>query len=240
MLLWVQKIKPLMLIKSFIGSAFVLGLGFYIGFQSWDSKMYVQVDPTTKYRGLASESKSEDSFYSLTFAEANQKASYKLFKNSKVITSSESSKTINQSENFLGFYLGNFLVPAKQSQGYQFICASYKYMEAHFTALGVRLSGESGLMVVQSPCIENNETWLGPFWIPKKQMLERAGQESFKIEEKDMYIHLYDTSFSLVSEWLLTSVRFFNSEEDEDEDALVVSFNPKEDTPVFKLIKAKP
>ncbi len=189
-----------------------LGVGFFFGVQSWDKQLYVQIYPS-KFREIAGV-KEEPSLYSVSLEEMNEEIHNKLFKNTKVL----------EVDSLFSFYLGNFLVPNTVDNNYQFVCQVYSSLELTFVSLDVTFNGKEGLMVVRSPCrMEDDDVFIGPFWLPLQSMREDSGKRFFTLEEKETLIHLYDISFHLVSNWLLSSVRFFNSPEDK---GLVINYKP--------------
>ena len=105
--------------------------------------------------------------------------------------------------------------PTLQREVTCYICEAYSYFEATFAALGVNVSGDEGLLVVRAPCLTKNERLIGPVSLPVRQMSRDVIRQSFHVEDQDISIRIYGISFSLASRWLLTSVRFFNSPEEE-------------------------
>ena len=191
-----------------------LGVGFFFGIQSWDKQLYVQVHPS-KSRNPASANK-ESSLYSISLEEMNEKAQTKLFKNTKIVKDATPFR----------FYLGNFLVPSLTDDGHQFVCQAYSVLETTFVALDVTLNGEEGLMVVQSPCLIEDDAFIGPISLPLKSMRTKLDTRSFALEEEETLVRFYNISFQLASDWLLVSVRFFNSPEDR---GLVISYHPNQE-----------
>ena len=198
---------PVVTTFSFLG---FFGAGLFLGIQSWNKQLYVQVRPS-QIRGVASNSQ-ETSLYSVSLEEINKKIQAQLFQNSK---------TIKKDASF-GFYLGQFLIPNEVSGGYQFVCQKYSYVETTFVALDVSINGKQGLMVVQSPCLAKEEGFIGPTWLPVQEMRANEKQRFFESDTEETFIHFYDISFPLVSKWLLKSVKFFNSSEED----YIINYEP--------------
>ena len=97
----------------------------------------------------------------------------------------------------------------------------------------MNLSGERGLMVIQSPCNMEHEDFVGPFWIPNEEILAQPSKKSFELPEKETFIRFYNASTALTPSWLLTNVRFFN--EDQNDDEFLVRFIPGMENPYFEL-----
>jgi len=205
------------------GSALLIsacvGLGFFFGIHSWDQKLYVQVQDA-KTRSLAGATK-ETALYSVSLKDIQQKIKTQLFENTKTI----------QEGPLLGLYIGNFLIPNSEKGGHQFVCDVYSNLEMTFIALDITFNGEEGSMVMQSPCLMADEQFIGPAWLPFQNLKANHNQRSFALKDHQTFVHLYHISFHLVSKWLLTSVRFFNSPE---EDGLILYYQPNT-KPVFLL-----
>ena len=202
-----------------------VAMGLFLGITSWDKNLYVQWNPSKK-RGLASVGDSSSpELLNLSYEQLVQRASSVLFSKHKVVRKGENTS----------FYLGNVLVPDSYSKSYRFICQIFPLVEFSFSALGISLSGEEGVMLVQSPCNSNeeDEVFMGPFWVPHKRILASPSQEYFDMPEKGTSIRFYKASIVLTSSWLLKSVRFFNEAERDRE--LLVRFEPGEGNPHFEL-----
>ena len=152
-----------------------------------------------------------------------QKASSALFSQNQVIEEGD----------LMAFYLGNFLVQDPLSGKHRFICELFPLVEFSFSAIGINLSGEEGLMLIQSPCNMEDEDFIGPFWIPHKKILAEASKDSFELPEEEVFIHFYNASISLTPSWLLKNVRFFNETEQDNE--FLVRFVPGSENPYFEL-----
>ena len=204
---------------AFIPSAF-LAVGLYFGVQSWNSQLYVEVQPS-KYRGLASENK--PTMYTSKLSHFNQALSKKVFNNLKMTQKQDGS---------LGIYVGNFLIPNKNNNNHEFVCQRYDFFEMRFETLDVQIHGDPGIMLLQSSCnMEDNKNFIAPFWLPTKSMLVSSRQykkRDFKFPEEKKFVKTYHIPFHLASEWMLASVRFFNSSED---DGLTVKYNRKINKP---------
>lgn len=194
---------------------FIFGFGLFLGVSSWDRQLYVEAPPiqedSTSHRTLATPEGLN--LYSTPLDKMNQDREQKLFGSTKTVWD----------KGLLGFYLGNFFVPDPHKDSHQFVCQSYLYLEATFVSLGVTVSGDEGSIVVLAPCLMEDEEFIGPFWIPVQKMLRDFVRQSFELPQKETLIHTYGISFSLVSRWLLKSVRFFNSPEEE---GLRIDYNP--------------
>ena len=99
-----------------------------------------------------------------------------------------SQNQVIEKEGAIAFYLGNFLVKDPHFKEYRFICQVFPLVEFSFSALGISLSGEESLMVVQSPCNMENTDLIGPFWIPKKDILKEASKKHFEIPDKNVFV----------------------------------------------------
>ena len=199
----------------------VLGLGAFMGVRSWEGRIYVSLRPPSEGRKIASSDPAEE-ILSLSLEEIGLKAREKLFGVSQ----------INETDSQLRFHLGNFLVRSPFDESPQLVCQAYSFLEMTFTARGVNLSGDSGMMLVQSPCRQKDKTMIGPFWIPKKDILDNPGRSSFSLPEEETLIRFYNAAIALTPRWLLTDARFFNSPE---EDGFIVQFAPGRESPAFEL-----
>ena len=204
---------------SIIVLSAVFALGLVIGLKSWNKNLYVSWTPSTK-RTLAM---AENHKNLLNFSSEN------LTKNPSSVLFSQ--HQVSQKDDLLYFYLGNILIPDPKTQKHRFICEVFPLVEFSFSALGLSLSGEKGLMIVQSPCNMEDMDWIGPFWLPKKEILSHPEENTFQIEEKDTFIRFYNASIELTPSWLLSTVRFFNKEENQE---FLVQLKPNQ-TPYFEL-----
>ena len=205
----------------FCALMFVFGLGLFFGLSSWDKNLYVEWSPS-KGRGLAGED-SAGKILNLSYDQLSAKAHLVLFSKSRII----------KQDDMTAFYLGNFIGYDSNSKNQQFICQIFPMVEFSFSALGVNLSGEEGLMIIQSPCNMESEDFIGPFWIPHQQILTHLGQRSFALPEKETFIRFYNASIVLTSSWLLKSARFFKKEETNN--SFLIRFIPGADNPYFEL-----
>ena len=218
-----MKNRFLKLIKSrFFQSALIaalfLAVGIFIGINSWNKRIYVQLKPGGEGRYVASEGETE--IVSLSLEEYREQIQKKIFGHTKV----------TEGEKFKEFYLGNFLV--QEGGEHQRICQAYSFLEMRFTALNVSLSGSPGEMVIQAPCQAEEEEFIGPFAVPLKEILNNPEKEFFSLEDRETFIRFYNTAIALTESWLLTAVRFFNSPE---ESGFVVRFIPGEEADAFEL-----
>ncbi|MCY4513022.1 MAG: hypothetical protein OXB86_04975 [Bdellovibrionales bacterium] len=232
-----------------------LAVGIFLGINSWNKIVYVQVKPGGKGRYVASTGKTE--LMSLSLEEYREQIQKKVLGNAKEGKLTDGIKK---------FYLGNFIVQEKE--GHQRICQAYSFIEMRFIS-NVSLSGSRGEMVIQAPCQEaaesteeekansetevasgqevaegieaekvngeneeSRESLIGPFLVPIDEILNNPAKEFFSIEEKEVSIRFYDAAIMLTDSWLLTAVRFFNSPENE---GFIVRFIPGEETDAFEL-----
>ena len=238
-----QKVLKSRLFQAVFIAALFLAIGIFLGINSWNKTVYVQLKPGGKGRYVASAEGTE--VVSMPLEEYREQVQKKIFGHAK-----EGEKT----EGFKEFYLGSFLI--QEGEGNQRICQAYSFLEMKFTALDVSLSGSSGEMVIEAPCqqigIEDEEfikfierlsakgqqieiegeEFIGLFPVPIDEILNNPEKEFFSIEEKEISIRFYDAALALTDSWLLTAVRFFNSPE---EDGYVVRFIPGEETDAFEL-----
>ena len=136
----------------------------------------------------------------------------------------------------MAFYLGNFLVPPSHQQDdgsnqRVFICQIYDFVEFSFISAGVRLSGGSGSMILRSPCNMEDELNIGPFWIPREEILSSDSETVFELPEEETFIRFYNASIVLTPEWILKTARFFNEAEEaetEEEDEFLIHLDPDE------------
>ncbi|MCY4321055.1 MAG: hypothetical protein OXC37_01415 [Bdellovibrionaceae bacterium] len=198
----------------------IFGMGLIIGLISWNSNLYVSWIPSTK-RTLAMAG-NQSNLLNLSSDSLTEDPSSVLF----------SQYEIFQENNFLSFYLGNILIPDPKTQTHRFICEVFPIVEFSFSALGVNLSGEKGVMLVQSPCETEDIDWIGPFWLPQNEILSHPEKNTFQIEEKDTFIRFYNASIELTPSWLLSSVRFFDKEKESEELLIRLKANQK---PYFEI-----
>ena len=214
-----KKFQKFFIPLCFLGSVFALGLFF--GLNSWDKNLYVQWSPS-QGRGVAGADSSTE-ILNVSMEQLTQKASEVLFSQNQVI----------EKDGSIAFYLGNFLIPDTNSKKHRFICQIFPLVEFSFSAVGINLSGEKGLMVLQSPCNMENENSIGPFWIPNKEILAQPSKKSFELPEKESFIRFYNASTALTPSWLLTNVRFFSEGQKDNE--FLVRFVPGVENPYFEL-----
>ncbi|MBC6415113.1 MAG: hypothetical protein GDA46_01810 [Bdellovibrionales bacterium] len=225
-----KKIKRSFLIVITLTLFFALGLFF--GLNSWKQNLYVSWKPIYD-RGLAEES--EEILLNVSSKEVIRNPSEFIFEN---IVSFEE-------EGVLNFYIGSFLIPNPQTQEYGFLCDVFSHVEFSFFALGISINGDPGRMLVQSPCRLNEDLQLGPFFIPKNQLMAQADQRFFEFEEMETYVRFYKSSTALMSRWFLKTIRFFNLNEQGNEGNqkdFIVTFDSQINTPfevVFKLPEEK-
>ena len=204
---------------------FVLGLFF--GLNSWDKNLYVQWNPF-QGRGIAGVDSSPE-ILNLSSQQLLQEPDQVLFSQGQVEIEGE----------LMAFYLGSFLIPNSKLNQHQFVCEVFSEVEFSFSAVGISLSGEQGLMVVQSPCNMEREDRIGPFWIPYEEIINNPAKKIFELPEQRTYIRFYNASTVLTPGWLLTSVKFFQESQTENtgqtENELLVSFTPGADNPYFEL-----
>lgn len=201
-----------------VGAPFLLfALGLFFGVQSWNKNLYVSWEPV-KDRGLAA-TQDEDSqvILNITSNDLIEDAGPALFNNTQVLE-----------DDNLTFYLGNMLVPNSSTQRHQFICETFSTVEFSFYAQGISLNGEPGFMLVQSPCRTEKLEQIGPFIIPKKEILNNSEKRSFEFPDIDTFVRFYQSSPELTPSWFLNYVRFFNEEGQE----FIVKFDPKKHNPV--------
>lgn len=196
-------------------------LGLSIGLSSWDKNLYVQWIPS-QGRGLA-EAHGEKEILNFSYENLRQEAESTLFSKTQII----------RNEDFINFYLGNFLIPDSKTEKYQFICQSFPLVEFTFSALGLSLNGDQGLMVIQSSCQMEDKDFIGPFWLPHQHILSHSSQTTFEFPEKEVFIRFYNAGLKFTPSWLLTSVRFFDDAQLDRE--FLVHFQPGEDKPYFQL-----
>ncbi|MDE0092071.1 MAG: hypothetical protein OXN83_02155 [Oligoflexia bacterium] len=213
-----SKIKKWIIPLSVLIAVFALGLLF--GLNSWNKNLYVSWTPSTA-RDIAT-AESHQNLLNLSATVLTQKASSTLFAQHQVV----------EKEGLLSFYLGNILIPDSKTQEHRFICEVFPSVEFSFSSLGMSLSGEKGLMIVQSPCNMEDMDWIGPFWLPQEEMLSHPEKKSFQLEEKDTFIRFYNASIELTPSWLLNTVRFFDGEEEQEE--FLIQLQPNQ-TPYFEL-----
>jgi len=205
----------------FIGvvlSVFIIGLFF--GFNSWNKNIYVSWNPSES-RGLATGTSKK--ILSLSSDYLTQKASQILLSQTQVI----------RENGFIDFYLGNFLTVDKQLKTHRFVCEIFPLVELIFKSAGVNFSGDAGLMVLQTPCLMKNENLIGPFQVPYDNILSHPKQTAFELPNKKIFISFYNASILLTDAWLLTSIRFFKTDLQDDE--LLIRFTIEENKPYFEL-----
>ena len=217
-----QRLKSLIksrLFQSIAVAGLFLAVGIFLGINSWNKTVYIQLKPEGRGRYVASDGGS-DRLVSLSLQEYREQIHKKLFGRTKTEKNGAMSE----------FYLGNFLI---QEEGrHQWVCQAYSYLEMKFTALGLTLSGSTGEMVIQAPCQMENEDFIGPFPVPVEDIMNNPEQTAFSYDEKEISIRFYNAAPALTESWLLTAVRFFNSPE---ESGFVVRFIPGESADAFEL-----
>ena len=197
-----------------------LALGLFFGLGSWDKNLYVKWSPSPG-RGIAG-GDSPIEILSLSYDQLTQKASSALFSRNQVI----------EKEGLMTFYLGNFLVQDLHLKKHHFICQIFSLVEFSFSAMGINLSGEEGLMILQSPCNMKDKNFIGPFWIPKQDILAQSSNHFFELPKHETFIRFYNASIALTPSWLLTNVRFFNKGQD---DEFLIRSIPGEQNSYFEL-----
>ena len=221
-----QRLKKTVIYVFPVLSVFALGLFF--GLNSWDKNLYVQWSPMIK-RGLAGLEGDEENILNLSSDQLVRDPASILVADSKVVESEEG--------DHLAFYLGNFLAPPPTHSRLQmaaqeraFICQLYDFVEFSFVATGLRLSGGYGSMILRSPCNMEDELNIGPFWIPREEILSSDTETVFELPEEDTFVRFYNASIVLTPEWLLETVRFFNEAqvEEEEEQELLIHLDPEE------------
>ena len=218
-----QKLKKLIksrLFQSVSAAGLFLALGVFLGINSWDKTVYIQLKPEGRGRYVASTGGEDDKLVSLSLREYREQIHKKLFGRTKT----EGEGEVRE------FYLGNFLI--QEDGAHQWICQAHSYLEMKFTALGLALSGSAGEMVIQAPCQMENEEFIGPFPIPVENIVSHPEQTAFSDDEREVSIRFYNAAPALTESWLLTAVRFFNSPE---ESGFIVRFIPGEEAEAFEL-----
>ena len=217
------KYKKKLFILAGAGSLFALGLFF--GLRSWNQNLYVSWNPASQ-RGLAEDNQTQV-LVNLSSDELTRSADSALFENIRLI----------EEEGLLTFYLENILIPDKESGQYRLLCEAFSHIEFSFAPIGIKLSGDPGMMILQSPCRQEEEFELGPFFIPKKEILAHPEKRSFEFEEISAYISFYKASLVLTPSWILKTIRLFNAENtgQEENEELIVRYNPKSNSP-FEII----
>lgn len=200
----------------------IFALGLFLGLNSWDKNLYVQWYPSPG-RGIAGEESSAE-ILNLSYDQLSQRARFALFSQNKV----------SEKDGLKVFYLGNFLVQNPDFKKHRFICQIFHLVEFTFSAVGINLSGDEGLMVIQSPCNMEDENFIGPFWIPHQEILANPSKKSFELSDQKTFIRFYNISPSLTPSWLLTSALFFN-EDPQDDSQFLVRFVPGAENPYFEL-----
>ena len=197
----------------------IFSFGLVFGLNSWNKNLYVSWSPSTQ-RGIATD-KSQKNVLNLSSENLTQKASSTLF----------SQNQVSKENGLLSFYLGNVLIPDTSTQKHRFICEVFPLVEFSFSALGMSISGEKGLMIMQSPCNMEDIDWIGPFWLPQEEILSHPEKDAFQLEDKDTFIRFYNASIELTPSWLLSTVRFFNKENSQE---FLIQLSPNQ-TPYFEL-----
>ena len=199
-----KKMKNKFLSKVFFFaiSSLFFSLGFLFSLRTWDGKIFVSLNKSQS-RGIANVNSVID-IVSLSPDSLKLRSQEVLFQKTK----------ISRSEGGISFQLGSFLIPNKQKEGYGLICDSYSLVELSFVSSGTSLSGHKGRLLVQAPCVNNDEDFIGPFLIPAQKILDHPDMDFFSNEETQTFIRFYETSVRLMKTWHLSTVRFFNSKEE--------------------------
>ena len=205
----------------------MFALGLFFGLGSWDRNLYVQWDPFQGRELAGDGANSSPEILNLSSKQLIQKADEVLFSQGQVEIEGD----------LMAFYLGNLLISDPKSNTHQFVCEVFPEVEFSFSAMGINLSGESGLMVVQAPCNMEREDLIGPFWLPYKEILANPSKRAFELPEQETYIRFYKASIVLTPSWLLTSVKFFQADQIDNEDQIanefLVSFKPGSEKAFF-------
>ena len=217
-----SKYKKYLLLLA--GVVFLFALGLFFGLNSWNQKLYVSWNPSSQ-RGPAEDSQDEF-LIQVSPEELAEKADKVLFNNIRLI----------EEEDKITFYLKSILVPDKSTGKYRFLCEIFSHIEFSFAPLGIKLSGDPGLMILQSPCRREEEFELGPFFIFKKKLLESADKRNFEFKELGDYISFYKASILLTPSWILKTIRFFN-ENEEDSEEFIVRYNLENNSPFEIFLK---
>ena len=208
-----------------VSACTLFSIGLLFGLYSWEKKIYISWSPSYD-RGLAGEE--EKMLLSVSSDSVVSQLNGVIFENADSV----------EEDGLLTFYLGDVLIPDNQTQKYRFLCEVFSHVEFSFFALGMTLSGDPGIMIVQSPCRKTEDLRLGPFFIPKKEILAQPNEKVFKFEEIETYIRFYKAFVSLTPSWFLKTLRFFNLEEGKNEE-LIVQFNSKSGEP-FEITLNQP
>ena len=201
--------------RAYLIPLLFLLMGGLLGFFSWKNQVYVELKPSGQGRFVASDQQGE--LLNLSLDEYKDRSKNSLFEEAGWIVQAGS----------VEFVLGNFLI---KNPSHQFVCQAYSYLELHFSATGISLSGDPSEMLVQAPCSLSSSGAIGPFKLPLKVFTSK--EQTFDFEDQNLIVRFYNTAKSLTDSWLLTRVRFFNGEDDED--AFTVSYDP-ELHPTFEL-----
>ena len=214
-----KRVAALILLAAF----FIFG--FLLVFYSWNGTIYVSLGKGKHSRKLAKKSsEANPSFIALSKDELAQTGTNQLFARSKT----------DRTDSFLKFYLGNFITPDKTQGKRLFVCQLYDYVELTFKGLDSVISGNTGGMVFQAPCLMEEEGFVGPFYFPLLDVLQQSDKMEFTLKEKDTLVRFYNMAPARNNNWLLTFARFFNSSLP-DKDGLSVSFTPGEEAPYFEI-----
>ena len=207
------------LVQAVLIAILFLAVGIFLGINSWNKTVYVQLKPGGKGRYVASAEETE--IVALSLEEYREQIQKKIFGHTKIVAS----------EGIKEFSLGNFLIQGEG--GHQRICQAYSFLEMRFIPSNVSLSGSAaGEMVIQAPCQIEDEEFIGPFPVPIDEILNNPEKDFFSIEEEEISIRFFNAAIALTEAWLLTAVRFFNSPE---EDGFIVRFIQGEETDSFEL-----
>ena len=106
----------------------------------------------------------------------------------------------------------------KDKFGYrELICEKYNRVSLEFHAEGVATHGHRPSMVLEGPCNYSNEPmgkYLAPFELPAS-LFERETPEDFNVlvgSSYQFWVRMNDLPNFWPDEWVLTSVKFFQSE----------------------------
>lgn len=206
------------------GVVCLFALGLFFGLYSWNQNLYVTWSPSSQ-RGLAEDSQTQV-LVNVPAEQIVRRADKALFENIRLI----------EGDDLLTFYLGNILIPNKEDGRYLFLCEAYSHIEFSFSPVGIKLSGDPGLMLLQSPCRQEEEFELGPFFISKNKILASPEKRAFEFEETNDYISFYKASVVLTPSWILKTIRFFNPGQEENQE-FIVRYNPENNDPFELTLK---
>lgn len=195
--------------KRNILAIFTFSLLFYLAYvlaqKSWNGDRFILLMDTmsdAKVRNIASINPQEAFFRNFLLTDDNTAT----FLDAITVTNTETETTI---------VMPHFLVLNDGGESI-LACDQYEVIHINFIALGVSFHGHAPQMTLRAECgiNEQNPMQLGPFFIPKEQILQSSvKQELFQSDTATVFMH--HNNISWPSRWMLDGIRLVDEGEKE-------------------------